>query len=169
MINFKSYIEYFRGISETHVQLVPDTKKTFLRLNIEEITGSMRTTIDPEKYVMVLESYEHKAKDLHSDNHLRDYTGAFMILKRVPQLDDFNGQDDVIDACEEIAIEISRRMYADSIDFENPNKFFTNIELNDFTFNKVGPLFNVWFGFRCQFDFTDTYNIEVTTAKWNDL
>lgn len=168
MITFTSYIEFFRNLTEKHIDMAPTgSKKTFFRLNIEEITGAMRSTIDADKHVMALESYEHTSKDLHSDNHLRDYTGAFIILKRVAKLDDFDAQDDAIDECEQIAIETSKRVYADSLDYDN--RTFLNIELSDFTFQKVGPLYNNWFGFRCQFNFTDTYSIEVDNSQWSDL
>lgn len=168
MITFTSYIEFFRNLTEKHVDMVPTgTHKTFFRTNLDEIIGAMRSSIDADKYVMVLESYEHTSKDLHSDNHLREYTGAFMIIRRVAQLDDFDTQDTVLNKCEEIAIEISKRVYADSLDYDN--RTFTNIELNDFTFQKVGPLYNNWFGFRCQFNFSDTYDVEVDNSKWSDL
>ena len=167
MIDFTTYVKFFKNLSEQHVDVAPTgTKKTFFRLNLEEITGSMRTSIDADKYVMVLESYEHTSKDLHSDNHLREYTGAFMIIKRAA-IDGYDAQDIAINKCEEIAIEISKRIYANSIDYTN--RIFTNIELNDFTFQKVGPLYNNWFGFRCQFNFSDTYAIEVDNSKWSDL
>lgn len=168
MIDFTTYVNFFKNLSEQHIDVAPTgTKITFFRLNLEEITGSMRTSIDADKYVMVLESYEHSSKDLHSENHLREYTGAFMIIKRLAKLDDYDTENIIINKCEEIAIEISKRIYADSLDYAN--RIFTNIELNNFTFQKVGPLYNNWFGFRCQFNFSDTYAIEVDNSKWNDL
>jgi hypothetical protein len=169
MINFKSYIAYFKNLAEKHVDIAHDDNGTirFARLNPEEWLSGMRGNIDIDGKVMILESYEHTAKDLHSDNHLQDYTGAFMILGRA-QVDDFDTQDTVIKECEEICIEISKRIYNNSLDYDN--RFFLNIEPSQYTFQKVGPLYNnQWFGFRLQFDFTDKYDITVDDNKWSDL
>jgi hypothetical protein len=170
MITIKPYIDFFKGLAEQHVGIRhSDTNKRFFRMNLHEITGDMRSKIDPDNKIMTLESYQHSSKDLHSDNHLRDYTGAFMILQRDKNTDDYNIQDTILDECEEIAIEISRKMYDDSINPDYDARFFVNLELGSFTFQKVGPIFGSWYGFRCQFDFDDNYKIAIDPTKWDDI
>ena len=169
MIDFESYVDYFKGLAEKHSDINPSPDyKAFFRLNIDELLTGLRSDIDPNSFVMVLESYEHSPIDNLSENHLSNFTGAFMIIKKNEEISDFDNQDVIITECEKICVEIQRRIYDESIN-DYANRFFTDINPSDFTFNKVGPLYNSWFGFRCQFNFTSTYSIKVDAGKWTDL
>ena len=168
-MNIKTYLDYFQKIAENHQEILHSSaKKRFFRLNNIELNGSMRSSIDFEKTILMVESYELTPKDDHSENHLIEYTGAFSILSRV-ELDDFEAENEALEKCEKIALECSKRMYKNSLDHGNPGKVFLNLEPSSFSFQKVGPIFNCFFGMRVQFNFSGTYSIDVDPSQWVDL
>lgn len=174
-MTYEQYIDYFIGIAQNHtdIQHNPAAKlKKFFMLNPDEIGQDMKSKIDPDAYVLAVEKFEFTAKDLHSDNHLHEFTGAFSIIKRVV-MDDFEAEKLVIDKCAEIAIDITNRMYEDSLETgmeeDCDDRLFKNIEPDSFVYNVIGPIYNKWHGVRVMFNFSDTYEIDVDATKWLDL
>lgn len=168
-MDFNAYVAFFKNLAEKHTDIahVDGSSESFFRLNIEEIVSSMRSKIDADSYVLMLEVFEFGGKDQDSENFIHEYTGAFSIIKRNPKLDDYTREEEIFEECKVIAIEVAKRIYLDSLDYDN--RIFLDTRYSNYNYTKVGPIFGNWSGCRCQFTFSDNFSMEPDVSKWSDL
>lgn len=166
MLNVSQYISYFEGIATNHKEIAhKEDEKHFCRMNIEEVLTGLRSGILTP--ALILESFEGSLVDNKSDNILADRTGAFMILKKV-EVDDFTQENEYLDDCERIGLEIIKRIRRDARIVPIQNRTPKIFNLNSVEWQKIGPLFDNFFGYRFTFKMSDTENMSYDKAKWLD-
>lgn len=166
MLNVSQYISYFEGIATNHKEIAhKKTEKHFYRMNVEEVLTGLRSDINSP--ALILESFEGSLTDNKSDNILADRIGAFMILKKV-ETDNFTQEHEYLDDCERIGLEIIKRMRRDARVNPIQNRLLKNFDLNKVNWQKVGPVFDNYFGYRFVFSLVDPENMSYDKTKWLD-
>jgi hypothetical protein len=146
--------------------------KTDYRWNFEEFAAILReNTILP---LMTYESPTLAASNAESNLHI-DYNCAFNILGKegvaTYEIDNEAAQNEVLNHCLEIALEIKRKLIADtSIPFVNdaPNSWYSVLDKLSFTFTKLGPVTQEsLYGYRCEFNLNPKFSEAIDPTKWN--
>jgi hypothetical protein len=145
---------------------------THYRWNFEEFAAILReNTALP---LMTYESPTLAAANAESNLHL-DYNCAFNILGKqgvaTYEIDNEAAQNEVLTYCLEIALEVMRKLMADtSIPFVNdlPNSWYSVLDTLSFTFTKLGPVTQEsLYGYRCEFNLNPKFYKAIDPTKWN--
>lgn len=167
-ISFETLVSYLEDIAEKHV----DIKSNF-RWNIAEVQGAMRSGI--EDPLMAIDSPEistsgDRAKRFHYNSM------AFTILAKPDAqrgVDKYLEQNKVLNACLLICFEIEKRIIADGalrLMSGEKNWLYNLVDVNSFTFQKVGPIFtDSYFGYRCEFLIKNSISPTINASKWSDI
>lgn len=162
MFTLKGYIAYFETLCRQHVDIKhTDRNPRFFRMKPRDVTTKLGKA---DNVIVVIETPEFNFDDNKSDNVMKDKTGAFAILKRVP-LDDFEKQDDAVDLCESIADEFVRILKRDNRNYDDLK--FGYLPLNSISGFKVGPVYDGFYGVRIEFKFGDSISMCVNDSKWD--
>jgi hypothetical protein len=157
------YTAYFREIARRHKALKHSaTEMHFARLILSgdpfsglEMGDFINNTKAKLKWpFMLLISYEHDYQDNRNDNVQKLFHGAFIILDKPAQKDNFDQQEAILDRTEEIGEQILAFMKKD---FEE-NMATRRLDLNGTGGEKIGPVADGYFGTRFHFTFTKTAN-----------
>ena len=160
------YVSYFRGIATQNKEIGHTDKEThFYRMNVEEVLQGLRTDIHSP--ALILEAFEGKLVDGKSDNNLADRMGAFMIIKQV-EVDNFDEEHKVLDDCERIGLNIIKRMRRDSRTNPIQDRLLQGLDLNRVNWQKVGPVFDNYFGYRFIFSIIEHENMRYDDTLWLD-
>ncbi len=169
---FSDYIAYFKTAAINHKLLlhVDNTNVTFYRMDIEEVLTGLRYKLKTKS--LILENPEKNTRDLLSDNPRKIITGAFLVIGPVKK-NDFADEVTVLDKCEEISEDILSKIANDCSKFKrNPNwaRAIKGFDPNSIRSQKVGPLFDNFYGWRTEFQIIQTYrnNLKLDASKWNN-
>lgn len=171
-MNFSNYIAYFKTAAVNHKELlhVDDTNVTFYRMDIEEVLTGLRYKLKSKS--LILESPEKNTRDAFSDNPRKIITGAFLIVGPVKK-NDFTDEVAVLDKCEEISEDILSKIVNDCSKFKRNSSWtgaIKGFDPNSIRSQKVGPLFDNFYGWRTEFQINQTHrnNLKLDASKWNN-
>lgn len=159
-ITHLTLVNYFRDVAEKHVDI-----NGFYRFDINEIQARLRSgTGDP---CLMLEAAEIDWNDNGAQNKSLGHTFAFSIMGEARK-DDHDKVNEVLDSCQQTALEVERRILRDS---ENPEHWLYNrYDANMTSAFKVGPLFgSTRWGYRISITLVNTDRRIPTPGKWSDL
>jgi hypothetical protein len=161
MFSLTAYNNYFEVLSRQHV-LLKHTEKLprFFRMK-RDVTTKLEKAGD---VICVLETPDWNYFDNQADNFMKDKTGAFSIMKRC-KVDDFIGQDEAVDLCEQISEQFMAKMKADNRNYDDQK--FGQLDINTFSAFKVGPVYDGFYGVRVEFKFSDHISLCVDQSQWN--
>jgi hypothetical protein len=159
-------IQKLSEIGTSHKEIL-----THYRWNFEEFAAILRE--NTEFTLMTYESPTLGAENTESSLHI-DYNCAFNILGKqgvdTYEIDNEAAQNEVLTHCLEIALEIMRKLIADtSIPFVNDvaNNWYNVLDKLSFTFTKLGPVTqNSLYGYRCEFSLNPKFNEAIDATKW---
>jgi hypothetical protein len=153
MADISSYIEYFRRIAAEHKDI-----NGFYMMDINEILDGLRSTV---KYpALILENLSGSYMASNLDNPLEVINGGFLIIDHLPNPDDFQGEVFIMDRMKEIGHQVIVKMLNDKMKCEPlAEKAIPGFNLNNVTFEVVGPVFDNDFGLYFSFTFQKIANI----------
>lgn len=166
MKNITEYEAYFKDMAVKHADIIHDdeSNKHFYLADISEILTELRSGFSD--YVVIVESYEGYGSDNRSSFLSKEKTGAFMLLKNVSSRSKVNmDKNAALTWTEEVGWQFIAKMYNDSITIGHT--FYGLFDLNTVNFQKVGPLYDDYYGWRFEFSWTDKQNIRYDATKWN--
>ena len=129
----------------------------------EEVLTGLRSDIKTP--ALILESYEGQLIDNKSDNFLSSREGAFMILKQV-QPDNFDQENQFLDDSERIGLEIIKRIKRDAKIYPIQNRTPKIFNLSSVSWQKVGPVFDNYYGYRFTFNMGDIEDMSFDQNLW---
>jgi len=161
MADISSYIEYFRRLAAEHKEI-----NGFYMMDINEILDGLRSTV---KYpVLILENLSGSYQASNLDNPLEVINGGFLILDHLPNLDDFQEEVVIIDRMKQIGHQVISRILYDHVKCELlAEKAIPGFDINNVTFEVIGPIFDNCFGLDFSFRIFSLMNLEIDQSDWN--
>lgn len=148
MASTKSIIDYFKTACKNNLKLMHEKndRVSFFRFNLSEIIENLRTGISYPAFG--LENIEGNFEDLKADSVKNIVPISFVIIKPCDLLD-FDEQEDVMDDCYKIGMEILSKMHKDA---HNRDTIISKISVENGRYIPVGPIFSNHFGYRFTLD-----------------
>lgn len=154
-------LTYFELVATEHLELRHTADdKHFFRMSAEEVLGDLHHNIGYPAFVFVASEWSginHK-----SDNYLLKRRLEWLVVKKVPQINDYDAQHAAYSSCELIAQNILARMWHD----RNQCRVFAGVDLNSAVCHNVGPLFDNAYGVRVEVDVTTRSHLIHDPSKW---
>lgn len=166
--SFKEIIDFQTNICKKHKDVVD-----VFRFNKLELSSALRRGSNGT--VVLLDSIEVDPNANTSGKVIHRNKGAFTVLGKkdtsTSDITNYDAQNDVLDHCQTIAFEIAARYKYESNIFNEANKWlYNNIDINSFSYFKVGPIFaDNLYGYRCEFTIKSIENFIVDPGMWEDL
>jgi hypothetical protein len=146
--NFSDLITYFESIATNHKSIGHKaSEKHFFRMEIDEVLAGINRS-DVNYPLLILEGYSFSFTDNHSDNLLKNRSGAFILLDHLSDQSDMDTMHEKWDQLEEIGTEILVKIKSDKRSREIPvvrNFQFNNVEgqlIRNSIGNDIGIRFN---------------------------
>lgn len=130
MTKYTDITSYFKNLAEKYLGHTL-TEKRFFRKGLDEFLNGI--VIDSQQPVMLLDKYNYTYSDNTSDNVFKVRDIAFMIVKRVTDIDDYDAIDIIQDDCEEIIDNIYNQIRSDMIPPRNDIMKFSTLNLTEVT------------------------------------
>ena len=160
-ILFLDYVNYFKSIAETHVDIQHGTLgQRFVRMNIEDAFDQM---LDLSSPCLALESLEYSTRAPSLDQNQRVLRGGFMILISV-ESGDHTAEDAALHKAMLLQTDIEAKMRHDKKHCALPWLKF--LVADSFRCFKVGPLYNNAFGWLCEFQVDTPLNLKYDPTRW---
>mgnify|MGYP003636553395 CR=1 FL=1 len=158
-VSHQILVDYFKNIT---IQL--KTLNGFFRMDITEIKGAFRSTV--EFPALVMESYEGNFDDSNLQTNVNDRTFAFTIYTK-PKNGDYDDQNLQLDMAEAIGLKVIARMRYDA--GQKDHFLYTRFKVNTVTYAKVGPIFNEQlYGYRFIGSIKGLETLVLNPSDWND-
>ncbi len=161
-MKFSDYVGYFENVAVKNKKIRhSNVAKHFYRMDIWEVLSSLPSAI--EYPALILESYEGRVMDNLSDNLIDKQTGSFSIIGNAGSTDDFDLKNKILDDCKVVVMEIIAKMIWDM-----KQQVLIGLDVNSFTYHKVGPVFDTCYGWRVEFTIEepDTAGFWFDAGKW---
>lgn len=162
--DINTYINYFKTVAQNHKSLlhVDGSKTAFFRVDIEDLLiGQIQ---DHKDYALYLENPEIKFNDQsNSDNPRELFMCAFMIVKPITTPNDIDAIKTVLHESHQIGKDILKKILKDL-----RNRVLSNVNINDWAFNKVGPIAEGLYGYRCVLVFDQPALLKWENTNWNN-
>ncbi len=156
----KDYVSYWEAAANSNKILRhkrPEERIAFKRIDIEEVLAGIKADI--KDIFLCLESPEVIPGDLKSDNIRAVFDGGLMVLHKA----DPGNHDSKIDAldvslsvCFQLMAKVKNDVMRYRLNKAHPFKL-GDFDFARVRFNKVGPVFTSFYGYRITFSFNQKY------------
>ena len=168
------YVSFFENIARSHKNLRHEEpgaayptgkRKSFFRSNKEgeDVQAGMEQVDYPSLNLLPYHGRLQTRDMLHIEDSM---TGGFDIRYHVADINDYAAIEDARDDCKTIAFSILAEMQR-LWEEDGSCGPFTDLDLNNSTYDFIGPLNNSEFGIRIQFSFRDGANF--SSFDLNDI
>lgn len=157
-VTHKPIVKLHKDISQYHNSI-----NGFYRFNWNEINGMLRNGVGVP--VLLLES--HSAKLETSPNKattFNDRAISFLVLDNTSRPDAYDEQETVLDATENICIDIAS--YLKKLNDDRTSPWFGKFEASSYTYEKVGPIFGNMYGWNVTYILTNHESLCFDADKW---
>ena len=164
MATFSDLILYFESLAASHKKILHSPQeKHFFRMELDEVLSGINSTT--VKYpLFILEGYGFDFTDNHSDNLLKNRSGAFILLDHVSDISDFGKISGAWDEMEQIATDILVKIYNDK-----RSRAVPVIQHFDFSSVRAGLIRNEVgkdVGIRITYSITSPVQNDVNSESW---
>ena len=154
-----------KPIVEFHKEIVQKNKvlQGFYRFNWNEINGKFRSGIPTP--ALLLES--HSAALNTNGNNTTTFNGrsiSFLLLDFTGKADDYDKQELVLDAMENVAIDICS--YLKKLNNDRTSWLFGKFDPNTVSYEKVGPIFDNMYGWQVMYLLKNHEDLTFDPDKW---
>lgn len=135
----------------------------FYRFNWNEISGQFRSGIKTP--AMLLESYSAQIdENANNTTHFNRKAMSFLILDFTGKADDYRKQEDVLDALENVALDIMA--YLKDLNKTRDSFLFGMIDRGSLSYEKVGPIFDNMYGWNVLYTIKTHEPMCYDASKW---
>ncbi len=165
MINFSTYENYFEALQQKHVAI-----EKFYPIDLDDMAKAMADvrTLNAQT-LLVFEAYAVGKVAQTSDQVFDRATSGYLILKKLtnPRGDVQAERKAILNETETWCNDFEARIKHDST---LPRYTFLNqLEIESFQREKIGPIFDGYYGWRTTFRFYSYNPMLVLATQWNDL
>lgn len=165
-----NYVSYFQFLAESHKSILhTDVEKHFFRMELDELMNGLPSLINWPAFI--LEAYDINYLSRSSNNILKSYNGAFTILQKISDTQDFNSIHEVWAECESIGTDFIIMMYNNRFklweaDPYDPEGVVINFEINSVEGMPVAQDVDGAYGFRFTFSLIGKTDHNVVEKNW---
>jgi hypothetical protein len=165
MVKFSDLVSYFEYLAKNHKSIGDtDDERHFFRYELEEVLTSLGNNVNFP--AMILEGYDFDYTDAASDNVIKNRNGAFMIIDREGDENNWDRIHELFDSCEEIGDEVVMRILSDKRNRNVP--VVRNFEIWAVQGNMIANRAEGYYGIRYTFSLQSPRNNETDATKWTD-
>lgn len=157
-LTHKKLVDFFRQIATANNVL-----KGFYRFNWNEINGLFRPGV--EKPALLLESYSAEIEEnINRTTHFNKKAVSFLIIDQAGAPDNYEKQEQVLDDLENTALDILAYL---KHEHKNRDSFlFGLLEADSLRYEKVGPIFDNFYGWNILFTIKNHEPMRYDPLKW---
>lgn len=159
VVTHKPIVEFHKGIVQYHKEL-----KGFYRFNWNEINGLFRSNIATPALLLESHSAAMYSNSEKSAN-FNDRSISFLILDFTGKADNYSKQEEVLDKLENVVIDIAS--YLKKLNTDRESWLFGKFDVNDFSYEKVGPLFDNMYGWNVMYSLKNHEDLTFDPDKWD--
>jgi hypothetical protein len=158
-ITNKTITAFIKSIATAHVDI-----NGFYRFNIQEVNNALSDSIGLPALLLEAPSINLISENkMVSNFNLRNI--SFLIVDHVSGTDNFEAEEDVLENCEGLALDVFSYLVKCAKD---QNHFlFGKFDINTVRIEKAGPLFDNMFGWNILFDMKAHEPMCYVPDKWN--
>lgn len=150
-------VKFHHEIAKAHKEI-----NGFYRFDFNEIKGSFRSGIGTP--ALLLESHSNDLSE--NQNKTASFSNraiSFLILDFTGAADDYDKQECVLDATENIALDIIS--YFKEL-YKKQDDFFKDLDLSRISIEKVGPIFDNMYGWNVTYTLKNSEPMCYDATKW---
>lgn len=164
------YVAYFENLTRLHVDIKhTDIEKHFFRMELDELLSGLPSEINFPAFI--LEAYDINFISRQSNNILKSYNGAFTVLIKISDTQDFDSIHQVWEDCEKIGTDFIIMMYNHRFKLWNADTYDTDDFIKSFDVNSVEGMpvaksVDGTYGFRFTFSLIGKTKHNVIDKNW---
>lgn len=164
-VRFNDVKDYFKKVA-TELKAIghTETEKHYCRINMDEVFGGLKTVL--KSPALILEAPDNFLTDEHSDNELKGTNIGFLVVKKTAK-GDFDAEDDALTEMETIVEDIISRLRKEHREYSTAGIISKSFQENTVRWNKVGPLWDGWHGWRVTMQVANHIDLSYNSDKWN--
>lgn len=165
MVNFSDLVEYFDYLAKNHKDIAhSENEQHFFRFELDDVLTSLGNNINFK--ALILEGYDFNFGYNASDNLLKKRNGAFIIIDREGDENNYTRINQIYDECEAIGDEIIVRISSDKRNRNVP--VVRNFSIEECQGNMIANNTEGYYGMRYTFTLTSPRINDVDKIKWID-
>ena len=162
---YSDVADYLKLLATKHVDIAHTTDlPRFFASWDEAMEKKANIKQNLTKAIMIVDELDVRGVGSHNDNNHRERTIAVFVLKMCLKKD-FPSIDTIANECEQIQSEIIGRIRNDQEDM-SVNNIASQFITNGYTAERVGPLFDNWYGYMFEHRIQHNVDLEYNAAKW---
>ena len=157
-VTHKIIVDFHRELARYHKGI-----NSFYRFNWNEIAGKFRNGITGP--ALLLESHSAElAPNPNRSTTFNERAISFLVLDFAGKADDYQKQEVVLDATENIVLDIAA--YVKQLNEAKGHWLYGLIDLKDFKYDKVGPLWDGMYGWNVTYQVRNKESMIVNPEVW---
>ena len=137
-LTFSKLVAFHQAIANAHNSI-----KGFYRFNINELNNQFRSGVKTP--ALLLESYSSSIQEnTENTTNFNNRDMSFLLLDFTGKADNYNKQDEVLDALENVALDIMTYLKKEHKNRES--LLFGMLDRGSLSYEKVGPLYDNMYG-----------------------
>jgi hypothetical protein len=161
MSQIRSYIQYFQRLANQHIDI-----KDFYICDINEPLAALKSGI--QSPALILNALKGDFTGPNRDDTLDNIQGGFLIIKSLPEIDDFFNEMLTLDDMKQIVEDIISRILYDTEKCELlAAKAFPGFDFTTVKYEMMGPVFDNWWGINFTFNLLKALDLEYDPGKWD--
>lgn len=166
------YVTYFDNLARLHKSIIhTNSEMHFVRMELDELLNALPSKIHFPAFI--LEAYDINFMSRDTNNILKSYNGAFTILKKPANIQDFDSIHTIWKECEKIGTDFIIMMYNHRFklweaNVYDPNEFIKNFDINSVEGMPVVNDVDGAYGFRFTFSLIGKTDHNVVSENWID-
>lgn len=159
IVTHKPLVNFHRGIAVAHKGI-----NGFYRFNWNEINGQFRSGIGTP--ALLLESHSSELESLtKGKTNFNNRSVSFLLLDFAGKVNDFDGEDDVLDNTENIILDILA--YLKKLSEDKDSWLYGLYDPNNVSYEKVGPIFDNMFGWNVIYTLKNHEKMCYDPERWD--
>lgn len=167
-VDVNLYATYFSELCSNNVELkaesVVDGKEydTFYRIDYWDVQTDLRDRV-ANKFLM-LELADGQLTDNGGDHFKDQLNAAFIIYVKCEDNSDDDQKQIALDQAKNLAFKFLVKLRSDA---KNPDHWlYRKFKLSEVRYQKAGPDFDHYYGFRCEFPLAAQLNVKYNPSDW---
>lgn len=158
-ITYKTLKDFHQSLATAHKEI-----NGFYRFDFSEINGQFRAGIGLPALLLEAPSSQLKSKTKMASN-FNERAVSFLIIDHAGAIDNYDKKDDVLTDTEGIALDI--QSYLVKCAKDSSHWLFGKFDINSVRIEKVGPLFDNYYGWNVLYSITAQETMCFDAEKWD--
>ena len=166
MSTYAEYVTYFSAVAASHVNILHTANAPRFYPSLDEMVEKSRIVVkrDATKCILFMDETSVAGAGNHADNNHHIRSIAVFCVQQCNK-SDYSVINAAQSFCEERIYEIIAKIKKDKED-DTDGGLFTDFNPNRWSAERVGPMFDNWYGYMVELEVQSNVNLEYNAAKW---